>query len=131
MERTTIRALTLADKMMKWAYKNDIYSYTSLSVTGGVEFECQANSYLDAHSFKKEFPQVGKLKKTASNTLKYTGFVKDIQLSVSLYAISKLPPSCKIEYEEVVVPYQKYIKAHIETRAKIVCDKDEKELVTA
>lgn len=132
MKRETQKALSLAMKMMKWANKNGLYSHISLNAHyGQVTFECQADSYRNAHLFKKEFKEVGRFKRISSDTLKYTAHLKDINLGISLYAIDKLPPSCKIIYEEIEVPYQESIEAHTETIAKIACGNGEKEAVSA
>ena len=133
MKGTTIKALRLANRMMEWAHKKQLWCATYLHSSGDVTFDCQAHSYRDAHSFKKEFQEVGKLNRSsyAGANLRYKGIVKDINLSVELYAISKLPPSCKIEYEEIEVPYKESVEAHTETISKMVCGNGEKETIPA
>ena len=131
MKRTTIKALSLANRMMKWAYKNRLWSEIRLHTNGDVSFDCQAHSYRSTHSFKKEFKEVGTLKRFGTDTLTYTGYIKDVNLSIKLYSISILPPSCKIEYEEIAVPYQESVEAHTETVAKMVCGNGKKEAIPA
>lgn len=115
------KKIELAIQLLLWAKKRKFYSDIDVStlVDGEIKilFDCQAQSYKFVHEFSRYFKiKFNKVKSANDRCLDYKGETKD--MIVKLYAISELPPSCRVEYKTVIVPAT---KRHAKTVATVVC----------
>ena len=111
----------ILNKYLEWANDLVVYASAEIKVDSGsinkFEFSCQAKSYKNVHDFARRFKVKFKKEQSASaSCLNYE--YQDKNLTILLYAIGELSPSCKVKYEKVKIPAQ---KAKTETRAIVIC----------
>lgn len=96
-----------AQEYFEWATVNKLFATISVnrfsSGDASIEFTCQPRSYKMAHDFARKFRvTLTKQASACGGKLDYRYMDKDV--TINLYAISELPPSCRVEYEDVVEP---------------------------
>ena len=116
-------ALKTANKYYEWAKSHNLYcdimiaAYCSEEET--IAFTCQAESYKKVHEFSRKFRiKFEKEPGATKGCLDYCNNDNLYGIFIKLYAISELPPSCKVKYETIYIPAQ---EARTEKRAIVIC----------
>lgn len=96
-----------AQEYFEWSRENGLYATIAVnrhqSGKPKIDFSCQAQSYKTAHDFARKFRIT--LTKTPSGTHGALDYIYEGGgVRINLYAIGELPPSCRVEYEDVVEP---------------------------
>lgn len=116
---TTLKKLL---EMLQWAKEHKLYAHIKFGYyadgkTQEVYFDCQAESYKMVHLFAKEFKvKFHRIQSATEGALDYEA--KKDNINISLYAISELPPFCRVIYEDIKVLAQ---EAYTKTIARVVC----------
>jgi len=135
---------SLGLRMVKWCEERELFVTIQLS---GKRFkdskrvydlEFQPRSYKVIHAFLKTFPEIGKMERkqwnadSSNGKLEYNGRIESKSktvLRIHGYAVSELPPSCRVVYEEEHVP-EELVEGHTKggytvKKAIVVCDNGE------